>query len=284
MKFDTDFWRELEHLRLLARRLYAPSRVKRLKRIGSGLELADRRSYTQGDELRYIDWKYYARSEKLNLRLFEDERDLLYLIVLDSSESMSGKFDAAARIALALTDLALNAGDRVVFALAFDETFKILSESKGAAATQTLAPILESARTSGKTLLLRSIGYGIDTIKGVQAVVIISDFFDPDYRSVLSFVQSHSLPQILVALHSEIDRNFTSELKDFRLIDSETNEKIEISIDESVRRAYEEEFERFRRELQEAAQETGTELVFAESESSFKTPVERLLSLGYFLP
>ncbi|MCX7703659.1 MAG: DUF58 domain-containing protein [Planctomycetota bacterium] len=284
MRFEASFWRELEELRLLARRLYAPSRMKRLKRIGSGLELADRRPYTAGDEIRYLDWKYFARSGKLNLRLFEEERELLYLLLLDSSASMHSKFTSACQIALALCDLALNAGDRIILAFASDGEARVLSELKGAASTRVLVQPLENAKAAGTTSLLRSLGSVLEDLKSIQALIVVSDFFDPQYRAALSFAQSRSLPQILVAVHSQEDRVFTEELSDFRLVDSETGERVELSIDDRVRKTYEEEYRDFCTELCETARETSAEVVITIAEQPFRVPVEKLLSLGYFLP
>lgn len=283
MRFDVNFWQQLQRLRIIAKKLYAPSRIKRLKRIGTGLELADRRAYTPYDEMRYIDWRYYARSERLNLRLFEEERELLYLLILDTSASMRSKFDTACRLALAVSDLALNAGDKVTLAFA-SESLNIITTAKGSASTNSLIQPLESVEPSGRTSLAGSLAEGLNSAKGLSAVLLISDFFDENWRSTLRLTQRHSLPQILIAVHSEKDYRAPQLLQDFILIDSETKERIELSIDSAVHTAYKEEFERFCSELREAVRESGADIVFAKNEDSFTEPVEELLNLGYFLP
>ena len=284
MRFNADFWRELQRLRILARRLYAPSRIKRLKKIGTGLELADRRPYTPYDETRYIDWRYYARSEKLNLRLFEEERELLYLVILDTSDSMEEKFDTACRITLAISDLALNAGDRVALAFASDGELTVSSAAKGASATNNLLQPLETAKPSGRTSLAASLTRGLDSTKGVSAILLVSDFFDENWRSALSLAQNRSIPLLLVAVHAEQDYRTPQTLQDFLLLDSETAERLELAVDGAVETALKEEFEKFCGELREAVRESGAEIVFAKTEVGFAKPVEELLNLGYFLP
>lgn len=283
MRFDTDFWRQLQRLRILAKRLYSPSRIKRLKKIGTGLETADRRKYTPYDEVRYIDWRYYARSERLNLRLFEEERELLYLIILDKSSSMGEKFDTACRITLGVADLVLNAGDKVSLAFASDGDLGVVVTAKGAAATNSLVQPLETVEPSGRTSLASSLAKGLDELKGLSATVIISDFFDDSWHSALRLAQRRSLPQILVAVHSESDYTTPQFLQDFLLVDSETSETLELVVDNTVDTAYRKEYENFCGELKEAVYESGAEIVFAK-EGNFLQPVEQLLNLGYFLP
>ncbi|MCP4374757.1 MAG: DUF58 domain-containing protein [bacterium] len=118
--FDTDFLSRLERLHLIAKRIStgAIGGARRSMRLGDGLEFADHRDYAPGDDTRFIDWPYYARMEKLLLRLFHEHSDSMVLVALDCSGSMSpggssAKFDYARRTAAALTYVAMGAMDRV---------------------------------------------------------------------------------------------------------------------------------------------------------------------------
>src|SRR5215510_1387692 len=80
-RFDERFLRRLESLVLTIRRSARMSggllRANRAsKRVGAGLEFADHRDYTAGDDLRYLDWNLYGRLGRLALRLFQEEEDL----------------------------------------------------------------------------------------------------------------------------------------------------------------------------------------------------------------
>ena len=121
--FDADFLARLERLHLIAKRISggAVGGTKRSRRLGDGLEFADHRDYAPGDDTRFIDWPYYARMEKLLIRLFHEHSESTVVVALDCSGSMapggaSAKFDYARRTAAALTYVAMGALDRVTLA------------------------------------------------------------------------------------------------------------------------------------------------------------------------
>src|SRR5438270_2552855 len=63
---------------------------------GFSIEFAEHREYAPGDDLRYVDWKVFGRSDKVYLKQYEDETNLLCYLVLDVSESMPYKSFGAA--------------------------------------------------------------------------------------------------------------------------------------------------------------------------------------------
>src|SRR5712691_11999729 len=108
-EFTPEFIGRLEHLRIKTRREYAGlGKGSHLSpRRGSSLEFSDFRHYSMGDDFRYIDWGLYGRTDKLYIKLFKEEEDLLTYIFLDASASMAypasdRKFESAIAIALAL--------------------------------------------------------------------------------------------------------------------------------------------------------------------------------------
>ena len=88
--FDDEFLKKLEYLYLVSKKLFAGHirAERRTRKVGSGIEFADHRDYTLGDDFRYIDWNIYGRMDKLLLRLFEEEEDLSIYLLLDSSISL----------------------------------------------------------------------------------------------------------------------------------------------------------------------------------------------------
>src|SRR5271170_4630777 len=113
-EFTPDFLARLEHLRIKTRREFeglgkgAHLSPKR----GSSLEFSDFRHYAMGDDFRYIDWGLYGRTDKLYIKLFKEEEDLLTYIFLDASASMAypagdRKFESAVATALALAYISL---------------------------------------------------------------------------------------------------------------------------------------------------------------------------------
>ena len=79
--------------------------------MASGIEFADHREYTAGDDLRYLDWNVYARHGDLLLKRFQEEEDLHVYFLLDCSRSMGfgspPKFDLARQLTAALAYIAL---------------------------------------------------------------------------------------------------------------------------------------------------------------------------------
>src|SRR5512135_1500669 len=120
-EFTPDFLARLEHLRIKTRREFEGlGKGSHLSpRRGSSLEFSDFRHYALGDDFRYIDWGLYGRTDKLYIKLFKEEEDLLTYIFLDASASMGfpgadKKFEKAILTTLALAYVALASGDRVM--------------------------------------------------------------------------------------------------------------------------------------------------------------------------
>jgi len=89
-EFTPGFLARLEKLRIRTRQRYAGlGRGMHLSpKRGSSLEFNDYRHYSPGDDFRYIDWGLYGRTDKLYIKLFQEEEDLLTYIFVDASASM----------------------------------------------------------------------------------------------------------------------------------------------------------------------------------------------------
>ena len=112
--FTPEFFRRLQQLKIHSRKTFLGTRqgAHRSGKKGHGLEFADYRPYSPGDDFRHIDWQLYGRTDRLYVRQFREEQDLNINIILDSSHSMafprttetenSSKFELGKNIALAL--------------------------------------------------------------------------------------------------------------------------------------------------------------------------------------
>src|SRR5580704_16646042 len=88
---DPQFLHRLEQLELVSRKIFT-GRMKgeRLsRRKGQSVEFADYRNYVVGDDLRFLDWNLFGRLDKLFIRLFMEEEDLHFYILIDNSKSMN---------------------------------------------------------------------------------------------------------------------------------------------------------------------------------------------------
>ena len=117
---DSDLLRRLETLRLAVRSVRWGSRLGgryTISRRGSSIEFSDYTPYTPGDDIRAIDWKLYARLDRLFIKTYKEDIELSVEIVIDATASMAlpapAKFERASFVALALAYIALADGHQV---------------------------------------------------------------------------------------------------------------------------------------------------------------------------
>ena len=118
--FSRGFLNRLEVLRLKTRKDVLgsnPGSHSGIRR-GTSLEFADYRKYSPGDDLRYLDWGVLARTDRLYVKLFQEEVDLFVYLFIDASGSMlfpsrAEKFAPACHLALALAYAVLANNDNV---------------------------------------------------------------------------------------------------------------------------------------------------------------------------
>ena len=150
--FDEAFMASLEYLEIVAKRAFqgVARGERRARRMGAGLEFADYRRYSPGDDFRHIDWNVYARLGKLLLRLFDEEEDLTVYLLLDGSSSMGlgdgGRFDQARRLAAALAYVTLANLDRVSLVALSDSVDDRLLPARGPRSAPALRPPSATAR------------------------------------------------------------------------------------------------------------------------------------------
>lgn len=238
-----DFLRKIEQLSLVAKRVF-PGQMKgerRSTKRGSSVEFADYRNYTTGDDFRRVDWNVYARLEKLFLKLFVEEEDLHVYILLDTSNSMDfgspRKLLYAKRIAAALSYIALANLDRVGLAALSGTQAMTLTPKRGKQAAFGVFEWLKSVEPSGETSLADALrDFSLRTTQpGV--VMVISDFFDKDYQRGISALLSRNFEVMLLHVLDQEEVE-PSTVGDLLLVDSETDERREVTITQTLLRRY----------------------------------------------
>src|SRR5579871_6618823 len=183
-EFTPDFLARLEHLRIKTRREFEGlgKGAHLSPRRGSSLEFSDFRHYALGDDFRFIDWGLYGRTDKLYVKLFKEEEDLLTYIFIDASASMGfpaadKKFERAIATALAIAYVALASGDRVMIrVLAGEGHGPPPSFVVGRHRIVELAQRLESMKPSGHTDLAADMARYLVGLRRAGKVFVISDF------------------------------------------------------------------------------------------------------------
>jgi uncharacterized protein (DUF58 family) len=255
---DPAFLRRLDRLRVEARRAF-PGTTKgerRSTRRGASVEFADFREYAPGDDLRHLDWSVYARLDRLVIRLFVEEEDVRIDILVDASPSMGfgepmTKFDYAKRVAAALGYLAVSSLDRIGVAAFAERIGPRLRAARGRGQLIALLRFLGALETvtGGTTNLAASLDrYARETTRpGV--LFVISDFLDgSDYVRTLTKLAFRrfdvNLIQVLAPDEAEPPLG-----GDLVLVDSETGQQREVTVNAATAIAYKRALESLRQRL-----------------------------------
>lgn len=154
---------------------------------GTAVEFADYREYAPGDDIRLVDWKVFARTDRHYVRLYDAERNMLTYVVVDKSGSMEyagavrptrSKLEQACRLAAALGYLVVREGDEVGLSLADAQLHAHLPPSASWAQLNRMLEALGNARAEGKTDLGACLEQLFSRIKRRGVLVVFSDFLD----------------------------------------------------------------------------------------------------------
>lgn len=253
--FDENFLARLEQLHLIAKRITTrPSAaMRRSHRLGDGLEFADHRDYAPGDDIRFIDWPYFARMEKLLLRMFHEHSDTDVTILLDTSASMApggriAKFDYARKTAAALAYVAMGSLQRVNL-LPFARGISLSREMHTGRNRGQILEVLEflaDLETGGDTELARSIVQLTHRAKSPRTVLIISDFLDCDDQLSDSLVRLRLRGHDAAVLHLYSPADASGDLAGPMLLKhSEDERQLSVNVSDDLLQSYREQWRQF---------------------------------------
>jgi uncharacterized protein (DUF58 family) len=254
---------KIQSLRLRARHI-VEGHVAGLHRSpyrGFSIEFAEHREYVPGDDLRYVDWKVYGKSDRVYLKQYEDETNLQCYLVLDISESMTyqsrgsalSKLEYAQALAAALAWLLIQRQQDAVGLATFDSQVRsLVTASSNPSHLEQLLSTLEAVQPGKKTAagpIFHELAQRL-TKRGV--VVVLSDCFD-DVASLAAGLahfrhRRHDVILLHVLDRAELEFPFDSPtdfhgLEDFPDIATEP---------QAIRRAYLDEFSAFQTSLERA--------------------------------
>jgi uncharacterized protein (DUF58 family) len=243
---STDFLAQLERLSLLSRRSFR-GRVKgerRSPRKGISVEFSDYRPYGVGDDLRYVDWNVYARLDRLYLKLFVDEEDLCLHLLVDASASMGfgepSKLDYSARLAGALGFIGLVGLERVGVGVVRDRMAEGFNPARGRSQAIPLMDFLGRLRPGGATSLNDGLAAYALRSREAGLAVLVSDLMDPGgyERGLKALLERRfDVHVVHVLAADEMNPSFGGDL---RLLDAETDEQRDLTLDAEALRGYHE--------------------------------------------
>lgn len=168
---------------------------------GRGMEFSEVREYQVGDDIRNIDWNVTARFGHPYIKIFEEERELTVMLLIDMSGSLlfgsveKTKQRIAAELSAILAFSALKNNDKVGLILFTDQIEKFVPPRKGRShVLRIIREVLSFAPQGNETNLKAALEYFNHTIKKKSIAFLISDFMDEGYEKIIRIVgRKHDL-------------------------------------------------------------------------------------------
>ena len=246
--FTPEFLSQLETFRLRTRKEFLGSHPGSYSspRRGTSLEFADYRKYSPGDDLRYVDWGIYARTDRLYIKVFREEVDLFAYVFIDASASMgfpslAEKFFPGAHIAVALSYVVLANHDHV--------KLHLLQGSSGGSASpfyrgrRRIVDCIQFARSrepAGPLQMASALADHLRRLRRPGKAILISDFLVPSasYQHGLSLLRGFNLDISVIQILSrrEVEPSFPT--GNLALVDSESQAEMKFQWDTRARRDY----------------------------------------------
>ena len=151
---------------------------------GSSIEFLEHKEYSPGNEIKHIDWKVHARTDKYYIKQFEEETNLKCYIFLDTSGSMGykstgiSKFEYATTLTASLAYLLLKQSDMAGLISFSDKVQQFIPPRSRLTHLHILLNALTKLKTAGKSNISNVLKEFIEKIGRRSLIIIISDFFD----------------------------------------------------------------------------------------------------------
>lgn len=279
-EFTPAFLARLEDLRIRTRRQYAGmgKGAHLSPKRGSSLEFSDYRHYSAGDDFRYIDWGLYGRSDKLYIKLFKEEEDLLTYIFIDASASMAypasdRKFEFAILTALALAYVALSSGDRVMIRVLAGQGEKPdPSFVNGRHRIVDLARRLSGLRPGGQYDFAPALAREMISIRRAGKVFILSDFLMllNSVTRGLGLFTAAAMDVTAVQILGGREIQGQGLDGDVEVVDSESGERIRVAVGQREREQYRQTMLRLTRELRQFCLKRGLHYSLYTTDNDFR--------------
>ena len=246
---------------------------------GRGMSFSEVREYQMGDDVRTIDWKVTARFNKPYIKVFEEERELTIMLLVDMSGSESFgtkkqfKRDLITEVAATLAFSAIQNNDKIGVLFFTDEVEKFIPPKKGKKhVLRIIRELIEFTPQSKKTNISGAINYFTNAIKKHSTAFLISDFIDKEYEDAMRFANSrHDL--MAVKIYDKGEYTLPS-VGLIQLENQETGEKKWVNTgSKKVRDSYEKAMQAKREYFKKAAGKCGIDVAEIATDESFVKPL-----------
>ena len=248
---------------------------------GKGMSFKEVREYAPGDDIRFIDWNVSARFGHPFSKVFEEERELTVMLLIDVSASSffgtvnATKKDIATEIAAVIAFSAVNNADKVGVILYSDHIEKYIPPKKGRQHALFIVRELLSIEPKKKgTQLSAALRYFSNTTRQKSIAFVLSDFMDANYQDLLRVAaRKHDL--IGIKLYDRMDRKLP-DLGMLRVEDPETGKQEWVDTSSKfVRFEYEKEFFRITDYSNETFRKAGADLLHVRTDEDYVKVLQR---------
>jgi uncharacterized protein (DUF58 family) len=207
---------------------------------GFSVEFSDYRNYQPGDDLRHVDWRLYARNDRLCIKRYMQETNVRFYVVCDTSASMSyrgerawgSKLDCAKILAAALTWFLLRQNDAagMVSLSAVNGLPEFIRPSQRSSQFGAMLRQLERLQASGGPCLASLLQHAVRLVHRRSVILFFSDFLEPSDAVALGLKQlrfhGHEVIIFQVLDGDEVDFPFT-ESAVFEDLETETRRLVQ---------------------------------------------------------
>jgi uncharacterized protein (DUF58 family) len=248
---------------------------------GKGMSFKEVREYAAGDDIRFIDWNVSARFGHPFSKVFEEERELTVMLLIDvSASSLFGtingtKKDIATEIAAVIAFSAVNNGDKVGVILYSDKIEKYIPPKKGKQhALFIVRELLSSQPKNSTTQLSTALKYFNNTTRQKSIAFILSDFIDANYQDALR-ISGNKHDVVGVKLYDKMDKTLPK-VGMLRIEDAETGQQKWVDTNSSfVRYEHEKEFFRVTDYCIETFKRAGCNLLHVRTDEDYVKVLQR---------
>lgn len=250
--------------RALSRQIFAGQYHSAFK--GRGMAFSEVRQYHYGDDIRFIDWNVTARFHQPYIKIFEEERELTVILLIDvSGSNLFGtksqfKSDLIVELAAVLSFSAIHNNDKVGVIFFSDKVEKFIPPKKGKThILRIIRELINHEPTQNQTNIGEALKYLTNAIKKKCTAFIISDFIQKDYEQALKIAANkHDMVALQIVDQGEVK---IPNLGLIKLQDPESRKYfLADTSDASVRRAYEVWWNNLRKKNKELFQRVGVDM------------------------
>ena len=251
---------------------------------GFSVEFSEHREYVPGDDLRYLDWKVFGRTDRLYIKVYREETNLQSYILLDTSNSMNYKSNSLSKLeygvflAASLGYLMVSQKDAVGLTT-FDSEIK--NFIKPAATTSHLHYFIENLKNvkpGKKTSLGDVLNKIAPYIKRRSLIILISDLFDDPEKVIKGLAhfrhKHHEVIVFQILDPAEIQFPFNG---DYEFVDMETGERVKTDTS-YIKNTYKNVFQEFLSQYRKSCSENNISYVKAVTETPFDYFLYRYLT------